>query len=133
MNIREVEEILGMYRSIRPPHHMILAQEKVVQQVNGSIYYRGLQPRQRGDVMVLTPDTIDETVIHEALHANFGVGEAITTPLAKILVWKARILKQFPLVKSLVQKEVRYQKCGGCEEFKELHTKYGGRAEHYKL
>ena len=133
LDVREVEEILGCYRSIRPPHHMIFTQETVTKQVDGSIYYRGLQPRFRGDVMVLTKDAIDESVVHEALHANFGVGEAIATPLAKIFIWRARILKQFPLVKSLVQREVRYQKCPGCEEFKELHTKYAGRAEHYKL
>ena len=83
--------------------------------------------------MVLTPDMIDETVLHEAIHADFGVGEVIANPLAKILVWKARILKQFPLVKSLVQRELHYQKCGGCEEFKELHTKYSNRASHYKM
>lgn len=133
MNIREVEDILGCYRSIRPPHHMIFTQEQVIQRVNGSIYYRGLQPTHRGDIMVLTPDMIDETVVHEALHANFGVGEAITTPLAKVLIWKARLLNSFPLAKHLIRRPLDYQRCSGCEEFRELHTKYSGRAEHFKL
>lgn len=133
MEVREIEEILGLVRFLQAPKNLIITNEPVYQAVNGQIFYRGLQPKRTGSSMVLTPQANDETVLHEALHANFGVGEAIATPLAKILVWKARILKQFPLVKSLVQREVRYHKCDGCEEFSALHTKYSGRAEHYKL
>lgn len=130
MNVTEVEEILGMSR-LPKPKHLIFAQEEVVQKLNHSIYYRGLQPKWRGDVMVLTPSAVDETIPHEALHC-LGFGELVAGIGGKVLAWKARVLKSFPLVKSLVQKNVKYTKCSGCEEFKELHTKYANRVEHYK-
>lgn len=136
LGIRDVENILGLHRGLRPPRHVLMTQEHIVERVNGCIVFRGMQPKARRDVMVLTPDADAETVVHETLHANFGIGEAVAYPLARLLVaprnWARATLGIFrngPVLPRL--RTVHYEKCTGCEEFKELHNMYGGRAEHY--
>jgi len=132
LDIHEVEEILGMYRALKAPKHIIVTEEPVRQQLNGDIFYRGLAPKWRRDVIVLTPQAIPETVVHENLHANFGLGEEITYPLARLLIVKYNIIQLFPRLKRLLVRPVKYELCQGCEEFAELHTKYQGRALHFR-
>ncbi|GAI48435.1 unnamed protein product, partial [marine sediment metagenome] len=83
------------------------------------------------DCFIKYPKANSETVIHEVIHANFGFGEEVTQPLAKIMDLKQRMMARFPLVKGLLTRGINYQKCGSCEEFNALHTKYGERTEHY--
>ncbi|GAH84135.1 unnamed protein product, partial [marine sediment metagenome] len=82
MKVSEVEEVLGLTRFLTAPKHLIKINEPTYQQTNGKTFFRGLQPKKRGDVFVLTPQANSETVIHEVVHANFGFGEEITHPLA---------------------------------------------------
>jgi len=120
---------LGLYR-VPKPQHVIVVTEPVERHFDGVIYYRGLQPTERGDTIVLTPQAIDETVLHEIIHMALGFGEMGTTLLGKVMVAKYRVLRNFPLLKSFLQREVKYKKCGGCQEFPRVHQ-YGGRVEHY--
>lgn len=121
-----MEEILGVYR-LPKPQHIIFVREPVSEQVDGVIYFRGLQPRMRSDVIVLTAHAIDETVVHEVLHC-LGLGEIGANLLGKLMVRKYRILKNSGLLKP--QRGVKYRKCGWCQEFERAHQ-YGGRVEHY--
>lgn len=131
MQIEDIEEILGLARFLTVPKHLIKINEPTYQETNGKIFFRGLQPKKRGDVVVLTPQANSETVLHECVHSTFGFGEEITYPLAKIMDIKQKIIGRFPLVKGILTKKVNYQKCSGCEEFSQLHEKYKGRAEHF--
>jgi len=128
MDISQVEEILGLYR-VPKPQHVILVRESVEKHLDRVIYYRGLAPTDRNDVIVLTPQTIDETPLHEIMH-TLGFGELGATLLGRVMVAKYRVLRNFPLLKSFLQREVKYQKCSGCQEFPKAHQ-YEGRVEHY--
>jgi len=110
--------------------HLLVINEPVHERVDGLAYFRGLQPKHRQDVFVLTPHASDETVLHELVH-TFGLGELAAYPLGRVLVWKYRVLRNFPALKSLATSPVRYRRCSGCEEFRLLHERYGGRAEHF--
>lgn len=129
MEIYEVAEILGAYPLIPKPQHVIIVREPVREQVDGYLYFRGLQPKFRSDVIVLTPQATDETVLHETLH-SLGFGELGATVLGKILIRKYEMFGR-GILGNLLFGPVEYVKCHGCEEFKLLHEKYSGRAEHY--
>jgi len=136
VDIRDVENILGLHRGLLAPSHVLICNEEVVEKKDGHTVFRGLQPKNRRDVIVLTPQADAETVVHETLHANIGLGENLTYPLAKILTiprnWAKKtlgIFKDGPLLPRLII--IRYKKCSGCEEFRELHRQYGTRVEHY--
>lgn len=129
VEIYEVEEILGAYPFMPKPKHVIVVKEPVREWVDGYLYFRGLQPKFRSDVIVLTPQATDETVLHETLHA-LGLGEFGASLLGKLLIRKYEVLGK-GLLGSLLFGEVKYVKCSGCEEFRVLHEKYAGRAEHY--
>jgi len=129
VEIYEVAEILGAYPFIPKPQHVIVVEEPVREQLNGTLYYRGLQPSFRSDVIVLTPQATDETVVHETLH-TLGFGEFGATVLGKLLVRKHRLFGR-GILGDLIFGSVEYVKCQGCEEFRILHQKYAGRAEHY--
>jgi len=129
--LNEVESILGCFHMLGSPKHLIMIKEPVHEQVDGFAYFKGIQPKHRRDTIVLTPHASDETVPHEMVHADLGLGELAAYPMGRVLVWKYRMLRNFPAIKSMVSKPVKYQKCSGCGEFELLHQRYGGRAEHY--
>lgn len=131
MELGEAEEILGCFHMLRAPEHLIMIKEPVHETVDGVAYFRGLQPKHRSDVVVITPQATPETVPHELVHADLGLGELAAYPLGKILIWKYRVLRNLPMLKSLIAPRVKYQKCSGCEEFRLLHERYAGRAEHF--
>lgn len=123
--------MLGCYPMLGATvHHLMIVNEEVHEKLNGMAYFKGLQPKHRQDVFVLTPQASDETVPHELVH-TLGLGELAAYPLGKILVWKYRVFKNFPMLKSLRSSPMKYQKCSGCNEFALLHERYPGRAEHY--
>lgn len=130
MNINEIEDILGVSR-LPKPQHIFIVNETVWEQVNGQVIYRGLQPKEKKSIVVLTPDTIDETPAHEIGH-TLGLREMGATVLGKISAMKYHVLCCFPSVKALVEKSVEYEKCSGCSEFAKAHT-YGDRVEHFRL
>jgi hypothetical protein len=113
------------------PQHVFIINEAVWQEVDGQVIYRGLQPKGRPDVIVLTPHARDDTVPHEILH-TLGFKEVSASVLGKISAWRYQVLKRHPLLKSIMEKPVSYEKCHGCSEFARAHE-YGGRVEHYKL
>lgn len=131
MELNEVESILGCYPMLGSRvNHLILVKESVHESTNGMVYFKGLQPKHRQDIFVLTQQASDETLPHELVH-TFGLGELAAYPIGKIMVWKYRVLRNLPTLKSLVSNPVKYQKCSGCGEFGLLHERYAGRAEHY--
>ncbi len=131
MQLTEVEEILGCYGMLGAPMHMIMVNEPVRERLDGVMaYFRGLQPKHRSDTIVLTPQAVPETVPHELVH-TMGLGEMAAYPLGRVLVWKYRLLRNVPVLGSALARQVRYKKCGGCDEFALLHQQYAGRAEHF--
>ncbi|HDN18279.1 MAG TPA: hypothetical protein ENF41_04380 [Candidatus Bathyarchaeota archaeon] len=130
LTIKDVEEILGLYRILPKPKHVIMTHESVIAKTDGHVVFLGLQPKWRKDVIVLTPQATPETVIHETLH-TMGFGELGADILGKVLVVKYEITRNFPLLKRIISRKVEYTRCYGCQEFAELHNKYAGRAEHY--
>jgi len=130
VQIKEVEEILSVSR-LPSPQHVLIVNESVWAEADGQILYRGLQPRENRDVIVLTPHAIDETPAHEIAHC-LGMGEFGATIVGKLSAMKHRVLNHMPLAKSLVEKSIRYEKCSGSCEFPKAHT-YGDRIEHFKL
>lgn len=130
MELAEVESVLGCFSTLRAPRHLVMIKEPVTEKVDGLAYFRGLSPKHRHDTIVITPQATPETVVHEAIHAQFGLGEFATYPLARAWVRKYNLLRAVCLP-CLKKKRVEYQKCPGCGEFALLHERYGGRAEHY--
>jgi len=129
MDIVEVAEILSAYR-LPKPQHILIVKEPVYERVDGILFYRGLAPAGRSDVIVLTPDALPETVLHETLH-NLGFGELVASLGGKILIRKYQFLKKHPILKELATRKVIYRKCEGCSEFRLVHSKYAGRVLHY--
>lgn len=129
MDIREIEHMLGLTKFLPLPTNIIITKEPVKRRVNGEVHYRGLQPVQRKDTIILTPDMDITTVFHETLHC-MGFGEHVAYPGGRILATLYQIRKNLP---QIFERKVRYEKCtGGCD-YPELHSHYGGRAEHYVL
>lgn len=128
MELSEIEEVLGCFSMLRVPNNLLVVKEPVHERVDGLAYFRGLSPKHRNDTIVITPQATPETVVHEAIHAQFGLGEIGTYPLARALVQKYFLTRFIPILGS---KKVKYQRCAGCEEFRLLHERYAGRAEHF--
>ena len=107
---------------------------------NNLAFYKGLQPKWRRDVIVVTPQGDEETVLHETLHANYGAPEPVAAWGGKILVIKSKLLNMFPTVKDLFLafrgRDVHYQRCYGCQLCNNLqdmfiHAPPGAKPEHY--
>lgn len=128
MELAEIEEVLGCFSALRAPENLLVVKEPVTERVDGLAYFRGLAPKHRYDTIVVTPQATPETIVHETLHAQFGLGEFATYPLAKAWVQKYFLTRFLPILGS---KKVEYHKCPGCGEFRLLHERYAGRAEHF--
>lgn len=117
LSIEEIEAIFEEYRIIQPPKHVVVIDALFSlpdddSDPEGTIY-RGLSPNWRDDMIILSLEGDDETVIHECLHANYGTEEWFTYPFAEWLVKKHNKnnwLKHIP--KS--RKDVEYYLCNGC-------------------
>lgn len=131
MELSEVENILGSYPVLGSRvNNLIIIKEGVHERINGMAYFKGLQPKHRSDVFVMTQQASDETVPHELSH-TFGFGELAAYPIGRVMIWKHRVLNNFPTLKSHAASPVKFRKCSGCEEFALLHQRYAGRAEHF--
>lgn len=133
MEIDEVSEILGLFRGLRVPQHVFITDEEVREKIDGQrVFYRGLQPRSRGDTIFLARDSNFSTPIHEAVHAQTNLGELGTEVITNALLVRYRFMKNHPRLRDLARREVRYQRCPGCQEFHVAHSpQYAGRVEHY--
>jgi len=133
MEINEVSEILGLFRALMAPQHVFITDEAVKEEVDGQVYFRGLQPRAQRDVIFLTRDADASSPIHEAVHAQFNLGEIGTGAVTRVLLAKARFIQSHPMLKDVApQRKPEYQECPGCAEFPLAHSpKYAGRVKHY--
>jgi len=112
----EIESILSKYYVVSPPKHVFMLERPAVAFTDGLAFFRGLAPSWRKDVAIITPQGSDETVLHEALHNNFGLSEIITDRAAKVLIMKHRFMERHPLIKDLTPKRrVHYELCHGCK------------------
>jgi len=137
----QVENVLNKYYVIEPPKHLLMFDRPAVGFYGDHIaFYKGLQPKWRGDVIIITPQGDDETVIHETLHANYGASEPVANWGGKILVIKSRILDMFPNIRDLFLmfrgRDVHYQRCYGCQLCNNLgeifiHVPPGAHPQHY--
>lgn len=129
MHISEVEAFLSLSR-LPSPQHVFIVKETVWQEVDGQVIYRGLQPKERRDVIVLMPQAIDETIPHEIGHC-LGLKEFGATVLGKFSAWRYQVLRRYPSVQGFLEKSIRYEKCFGCRDFAKAHQY--GTVEHFRL
>ena len=130
MNIQEVSDILGVCHFLRAPQHVFITPESVYEQQDGRAFFRGLQPKSRGDTIFLSAQADITTVPHESWHAQTGLGETTAYPVGKIISLKYEFLKQFPRLKTLLTRKVEYKRVTKETEFPQA-SKYGSRVEHY--
>jgi len=134
MNIKEVSEILGLCRFLRAPRHVFIAKEPVYEEWDSKVFFRGLQPKERRDVIFLSSQADASTVGHEAWHAMTGLGELTADPVGRLVALKYEIIRQFPRLKALLTRRVVYRRVSPEEEVEFPQVKrYRGRVEHYIL
>lgn len=130
MEIEEVAHILGACHFLRAPKHVFITDEPVRSKENGITFYRGLQPKHRRDVIFLSKDRDSSTPIHEAVHAQLGLGEPGTEIISRLIMTKNRVLQNFPNLQGLLQKQIAYVKTESSEDFPEAQM-FHGRIEHF--
>ncbi len=114
----EIEEILSNCFVVEAPMHVLVTNLPLVHSKYGRAggatlhFFRGIQPSWRSDVVILGPEATGETLLHEAIHANFMFREVLTYPLGKILWIGNRIRRNRML--GLRMKDVKYVECSGC-------------------
>lgn len=132
MNIQEVSDILGVCRFLRAPRHIFITDEPVYEERNGKAFYKGLQPKNRRDVIFLSAQSDITTVSHEAWHAMTGLGELTAYPVGRIVAAKYELIKNFPRLKSLFSRKIEYRRTEESREFPGAR-RYRDRVEHYTL
>lgn len=132
MNIQEVSDILGVCRFLRAPKHVFITDEPVYEERNGKAFYRGLQPKNRRDVIFLSAQSDPTTIPHESWHAMTGLGELTAYPVGRIVAAKYEFIKNFPRLKALFSRRIEYRRNEGSREFPRA-SRYRGRVEHYTL
>lgn len=141
---KSIEKIFSRYYVVDPPKHVIVLDKPAVS-LHGEtmVAYRGLQPKWRGDVVIITPQGDEETILHETLHAQFLAGEPLAHIGGKILVVKHRLLERSSFLSNIFQirhrgRNVNYQQCSSCSLCDDLtqlrlYTPQGARPKHYVL
>lgn len=149
INKQTIEQVFAKYYVIDPPKN-ILVLDKPAVAMHGQtlVMYKGLQPKWRGDVIILTPQGDDETLIHETLHAQYFSKEPITNVAGKILIMKYRASnrirqlftrpKRFLNIRLKRDRNVNYQLCSGCFLCSDLtqlkmYAPKGANPMHYML
>ena len=135
MQIDEVSEILGLCHFLRAPSHIFITSEPVFEEKHGMrTYFRGLQPKSKGDSIFLPLHADDTTPIHEAVHAVTGLDEFGTEIITRSIIRKNQIMEQFPLLRQITKKKISYQKVESSEEYPWAHQeKYRDRVQHFIL
>lgn len=140
LTVGQIEDVMSKYYVVDPPKNLILLDKPAARIVGESVvFYKGLQPKWRGDVVILTPLDDEETVLHEQFHAQYGVPEPVADVLGKFFVKKIRVLSRRPVLKSLSRtRNVHYTQCSGCEICQNLgqlmmQAPPGARPQHYLL
>ena len=124
---------MGTCWGLRAPRFVLITDERLDHQTHhGQTVFRGLQPKNRGDVIVLGADADVSTVPHESWHAFSGLGELTAWPIGDRLARRHQRLSRFPALKNLIKRDVKYQEVSGLDEFPGI-GKYAGRVKLYKL
>lgn len=126
MNIEEVSEILSSFGllGLLAPQHIFITDEKIYEKGSNK-RFRGLSPKKKRGVMVLSRDADSSTVPHEWLHAMTGAGELLAYPFGKLFSFRYEFRKKFAFRDRTLLK-IRYKK-------EEVRSEYKGRIEHYIL
>lgn len=132
VNIQEVSDILGICRFLRAPKHVFITDESVYEETNGKTYFRGLQPKERRDVIFLSAQSDLTTIPHESWHAMTGFGELTAYPVGRVVAAKYEFIKKFPRLKALISRRTKYRRTEESVEFPQARG-YQGRVEHYIL
>lgn len=134
MDIAEVSEILGLCSFLKAPQHVFITDERVSSHDNGVTFYRGLQPKAKGDSIFLTGDQDHTSPIHETVHASLGLGEPGTELVTRIILRKNQVLQQRPLLRQRLSKHVVYTEVFESAEYPKAHAQeYRGRVHHFVL
>jgi len=129
VNIEEVTDILNSFKllALLAPQHVFITDEPIVEEFNGQARFRGLSPKKKRGVIVLSRDADASTVPHEWVHAALGLGERIAYPFGELMKSRYEIRKKLPLLKNRPKLiKVKYRPA-------EAPEKYQGRIEHYVL
>lgn len=132
VNIQEVSDILGVCRFLMAPKHIFITDEPVYEDTDGKTFFRGLQPKSRGDVIFLSAQSDLTTVPHESWHAMTGLGELTAYPVGRMVAAKYELVKKFPRLKALISRRAEYRRSEESVEFPQA-ARYRGRVEHYTL
>jgi hypothetical protein len=129
MNIDEVTDILNSFRllALLAPQHIFITDEPLVEQLDGEVRFRGLSPKLKRGVMILSRDADASTVPHEWVHAALGLGERVAYPFGNLMKLRYMIRGKFPALKErpkIIRVSYRPD---------EVPPKYRGRIEHYVL
>lgn len=134
MEIAEVSEILGLCYFLKAPKHVFITDEKVSSHHDGVTFFRGLQPKSKGDSIFLTAQADESSPIHEGIHAGLGLGEPGTEVLTRIIIRKNKLLRNFPILTQTLSKKLIYKEVQESKEYPQAHAeKYKGRVKHYIL
>jgi len=129
MQIEEVTDILNSFKllALLAPQHIFITDEPIVEHHNGESRFRGLSPKNKRGVIVLSRDADESTVPHEWIHAALGLGERVAYPFGELMGLRYSLHKRFPLLKKRPRLvEVRYRPA-------EIPENYSERIEHYVL
>lgn len=133
MQIGEVSEILGVCYFLRAPRHIFMTSEKIWAEEDGKTFFRGLQPKSKGDSIFLSAQADSSTPIHEAIH-TYGIDEVGTEILTRVIMRKNEVLQNFPRLNGMFKKRLKYRKVEASEAYPQAHARrYRGRVEHYVL
>jgi len=110
LSLEEITEVANMHPWIPAPHDILMLDGDVVTRSGTAV---GLNPAGERLIM-LTPVSNGETVLHEDLHQGWGVGELGARVFSKILSRKNFAL--FP-------RNVHYEQCTGCASHPDLIQK----------
>jgi len=130
LRIEEVEDLLNTLRllGMLAPEHIFITDEPIYEELDGKVYFRGLAPKNKRGVMVLSAQANVTTVPHEWVHSALGLGELAAYPIGNLLALRYKLTKKlvekFPLLKSLRLREVKYQEA-------DVPKKFSGRIKHY--
>jgi hypothetical protein len=135
LDIAEVSNILGLCSFLKAPKHVFITDERVSSREGGEeTFFRGLQPKAKGDSIFLTGQADQTSPIHETVHADLGLGEPGTELVARMILRKNQILQQRPLLKQVCSRSVAYAEVFESQEYPAAHDpKYKGRVHHFVL
>jgi len=113
------------------PQHIFITDEPIVEEFDGQARFRGLSPKQKRGVIVLSRDADASTVPHEWVHAALGLGERVAYPFGDLMKaryeFRRKLKEMFPFLEKRRRLiEVKYKPA-------EVPDKYKGRIEHYVL